>query len=147
MKTREEDVNTTSLALPSPSDLSTMNFKDLFGPKRVCTGLKKMFTMPEKSSERKCFSVVIILSISCTPLGAVPAITNKVLSYGYSRRVILWADRDLFFARLKKEEEEEEGFNNNGVLVDLLLFLHLTTSSYHSWWCNELINSNIYCCY
>ena len=34
-------------ALPSPSDLSTMNFKDLFGPKRVCTGLKKMFTMPE----------------------------------------------------------------------------------------------------
>ena len=55
MKTREEDVNTTS-----PSDLSTMNFKDLFGPKRVCTGLKKTLTMPEKSSERNRFNVVII---------------------------------------------------------------------------------------
>ena len=144
MKTREEDVNTTSLALPSPSDLSTMNFKDLFGPKRVCTGLKKMFTMPEKSSERKCFSVVIILSISCTPLGAVPAITNKVLSYGYSRRVLVGGPRS-FLRKIKIRRKE--GFNNSGVLVDLLLFLHLTTSSYHRLWCNELINSNIYCCY
>ena len=147
MKTREEDVNTTSLALPSPSDLSTMNFKGLFGPKRVCTGLKKMFTMLEKSSERKCFNVVIILSISCTPLGAVPAITNKVLSYGYSRRVLVGGPRS--FLRKIKIRRKEEGFNNSGVLVDLLLFLHLlTTSSYHRlWWCNELINSNIYCCY
>ena len=111
---RQHHVTSTT----SPSDLSTMNFKDLFGPKRVCTGLKKMFTMPEKSSERKCFSVVIILSISCTPLGAVPAITNKALSYGYSRRVLVGGPRS-FLRKIKIRKDKEKKI----IIIKIIILL------------------------
>ena len=108
MKTREEDVNTTS-----PSDLSTMNFKDLFGPKRVCTGLKKTLTMPEKSSERNRFNVVIIyLVYFIYPIGR-GASYNKQSAVYYipPRRTAIFflflPSQEKKEARRKKKEEKK----------------------------------------